>query len=117
MVWNLDGYCSKSHRPSHNTSLKLQTQGSKDSSHSKESKPKNLKSAPPCNDKAESIKKESEKKKKSWEHRRKRIGKWKKQSLAIGVNTKAPKKKIRAKCFNYNKKSHYTNNCIEPSKN
>ena len=62
MIWDLDIRCFKSHYPSHNTFSKMQTQGSKDFSYSKEPKPKGLKSALPYDDIVESAKKESKKK-------------------------------------------------------
>ena len=48
IIWDSDAYCSKNHRPSHNTFLKVQIQGSnnKDSFHSKKSKSKDPKPAP-----------------------------------------------------------------------
>ena len=65
---------------------------------------------------AEPTKKEDRKKKKKrlWNQRREHTGK---QTLVTEVNTKAPKKKIKARCFNCNKKGHYVNECIEPQKN
>ena len=68
MVWDSDAHCPKGHRQSHNTFLKVQTQGSKDSSCSKEPKPKDLKLAPSHDNAAEPAKKEDkkEKKKKFW---------------------------------------------------
>ena len=43
----------------------------------------------------------------------------KEQILATDINiTKAePKKKLKSRCFNYNKKDHYANNCTKPLKN
>ena len=64
MVRDLDVRCPKGHHLSHNTSSKVQTQGSKDSSRSKEPKPKNLKPAPSRDDAAELAKKEDKKDKK-----------------------------------------------------
>ena len=76
IVRDLNTCYPKSHRPSHNTSSKMQIQGSnhKHSPCSKESKSKDLKSAPPRSNMAEPAKKEGEKKKKSQGHKRKRIG-------------------------------------------
>ena len=64
MIRKLDARCPRGHRASHNTFLKLQTQGSKDSSRSEEPKPKDPKPAPSCDNTAESAKKEDRKKKK-----------------------------------------------------
>ena len=53
-------------------------------------------------------KKDRKDKKKSFQNQR-----WEynsEQTLATGVNTKVTKKKIKARCFNCNKKSHYANN-------
>ena len=49
IVWNSDAYCPRGHRLSHNISSKVQTQGfnNKNSSRFEESKPKDLKPAPP----------------------------------------------------------------------
>ena len=73
MVRDSDAYCSKSHRLSHNTFSKVQTQGSKDSSRSEEPKLKDLKSASLYDDAAEPAKKENKKDKKRrlWNQRQK----------------------------------------------
>ena len=121
MIQESDARCSRGHRPSHNTSSKVQTQGSKDFSRFKKPKPKNLKLAPLYDDMAELAKKEDkkDKKKKLQNHRRKRN----EQIPATGDNIEAPKKKKKRRdpskvtCFNCNKKSHYANNCTEPPKN
>ena len=51
MIWDLDAHCPRSHRLSHNTFSKMQSQDSnnKDSFHSKEPKLKNLKPTLPYN--------------------------------------------------------------------
>ena len=66
MVWNLDAHCPKDYFPSHNTFLKMQTQGSshKNLPHSEKAKHKDQKSAPPCENMVELAKKEGKKKKK-----------------------------------------------------
>ena len=72
MVQESDACCPKSHRPSHNTFSKVQTQGSshKDSSRTEESRPKEAKltdgkaPAPPRSD--EPTKPNHEKKKREW---------------------------------------------------
>ena len=122
MVWNLDARCSRGHRPSHKTSSKVQSQGSnnKDSSHSKELKPKDLKPSLPRNNAvAEPAKKENrkDKKKRFWGQRQEHTRERKEQSPATGVNEAAPKKKLKVRCFNYDKKGYYANNYIESPKN
>ena len=121
MVWNLDACCPRGHRLSHNTFSKVQTQGSKDSSRSKEPKPKDLKPAPSRDNVAEPVKKENRKNKKKrlQNHRREQN----KQIPATNKNTKAPKKKKKRRdpsevtCLNRDKKGHYASNCTEPLKN
>ena len=118
IVRKSDVCCPRSHRPSHNTSSKMQTQGSshKDSSRSEKPKPKNPKPAASCDNAVEPAKREDRKKKKKRlrNQRREHIGE---QTPVIGVNTKALKKKIKARYFNYNKKSHYANECTKSPKN
>ena len=63
---------------------------------------------------AKPIKKKSEKKKKFRGYKRKCIREQKEQFPATDINIEALIKKIKAKCFNCNNKSHYINNCIEP---
>ena len=96
----------------------MQTQGSshKDSPHSKKPKPKDLKPAPSRNNVAEPAKMEDrkEKKKRLRNQRREYTGE---QTSATGVNIEAPKKKVKARCFNSNKKDHYANECTKPPKN
>lgn len=65
IVQDLDVYCPKDHRLSHNTSSKVQTQGSKNFFHSKEPKPKDSKFASSHDNTAESVKKKGKKKKRS----------------------------------------------------
>ena len=122
MVWDSDVRCPKGHRPSHNTSSKVQSQGSnnKDSSCSEEPKPKDPKLAPPRdNAAAEPDKKEDRKNKKKRfrEQRQEYTGEWKKQTPATGVNKTAPKKKLKVRCFNSDKKGHYANDCTKSLKN
>ena len=118
MVRKSDARCSKGHRPSHNTSSKVQRQGSshKDSPRSEEPKPKDPKPASSRDNAAEPAKKKDrkEKKKRLQNQRRKYTGE---QTPATGVNTEAPKKKVKARCFNSNKKGHYANECTKPPKN
>ena len=121
MVRDSDAYCPKGHRPSHNTSSKIQTKGSNNFSRSEEPKPKDPKLALPRDNAAELAKKKDRKdKKKKLRNRRREQNK---QTLATGDNTEAPKKKKKrcdpnkVMCFNYNKKAHYASDCIEPPKN
>ena len=100
----------------------MQSQGSnnKDSSRSEEPKPKDPKPAPPRDDAAaEPAKKEDmkDKKKRFRGQKREHMGEWKEQTPATGVNKAAPKKKLKVRCFNCDKKDHYANNCIKPPKN
>ena len=114
MVRESDARCPRGHRPSHNTSSKVQTQGTTAKEpRSKEPKPKDPKPAPLRDDAAEPAKKEDrkEKKKKLRNQRREHTGE---QIPAIGVNTEAPKKKLKARCFTCNKKGHYANECTKP---
>ena len=64
MFQDLDVHCPRGYRLSDHTFSKVQTQGSKDFSHSEEPKPKDLKSAPSCDNTAEPAKKENKKEKK-----------------------------------------------------
>ena len=74
IVRDLDACCPKGHRLSHNTSSKVQTQGSKDLFRPKKTKPKDPKSAPSRDDAAKLPKKDDKKDKKKrfwdqrWEH-------------------------------------------------
>ena len=121
MVRDSDARCPRDYRSSHNTSSKVQTSGSKDSSRSEEFKPKDPKPAPSCDDAAEPAKKEDRKdKKKKIQNRRREQNK---QTPATGDNTEVSKKKKKRRdpskvtCFNCDKKSHYARDCIEPPKN
>lgn len=63
IVQNLDAHCLNNYYLSQNTFSKVQTQSSKDFSHFKKTKPKNLKSALPYNNMVELAKKKNKKKK------------------------------------------------------
>ena len=58
-------------------------------------------------------------KKKDRKERKKKLRNWKRehtgvQTPATGVNTKALKKKLKTRCFNYYKKGHYANEWTKP---
>ena len=111
MVWDLNAYCPRGYHLSYNTFLKVQTQGSnnKDSSHSKKPKSKDPKPALPRDDAViEPAKKEDkkDKKKRFWGQRREYTGERKEQTPATGVNKAAPKKKLKIRCFNCDKKGY-----------
>ena len=79
----------------------------------KDPKPKDLKSNLSCDNVIELAKKESgkNKKKRFLKHRREHTEKWKKQTLATGVNitkTGSKKKYSHITYYNYNKKSYYS---------
>ena len=114
MVRNLDARCPRSHRPSHNTSSKVPTQAfsHNDSPRSEEPKSKDLKPALSRDNAAKLTKKEDRKEKKKRLQNQRR--EYAKQIPAIGINTKGPKKNIKTKCFNCNKKSYYANECTKP---
>ena len=121
MVQNSDTHCPRGHRPSHNTSSKVQTQGSKNSFRSEELETKDPKPAPSHNNAAELAKKEhKKKKKKKLQNRRQEQNK---QTPATCDNTEAIKKKKKRRdpskvtCFNCDKKDHYASNWTEPPKN
>ena len=106
IVRDSDARCPRGHRPSHNTSSEMQTQGSshKNSSRSEESKNKDLKPASPRDNVAEPAKKKDKKKRLQRRNRERN-----KQTTATGENTKAPKEKKKRRdlseitCFNCNK--------------
>ena len=123
MVRNLDARCPESHCLSHNTSSKVQTQGSKDLFRSKETKSKDPKSALSRDNTAESPKKDNrkDKKKRFRGQRREHIGERKKQTSATNINTtnilkKKKKRRDISKItyFNYDKKGHFVSNYTKP---
>ena len=122
IIWDSDARCPKEHRLFHNTSSKVQSQGSinKDSSHSEEPKPKDPKPSLPCDNAAAKPAKKKDrkdKKKRFRGQRREHIGERKEQVPATGDNEAAPKKKLKIRYFNCDKKGHYANNCTKPPKN
>ena len=84
----MDARCPRSYCPSHNTFLKIQIQSFINFSHFEESKLKDPKLAPLCDNATELAKKKDKKnKKKSFQsQRREHIKKQKEQTLATGVN-------------------------------
>ena len=122
MVWDSDACCSRGHRLSHNTFLKMQSQGSniKDFSRSKKPKPKDSKPALLCdNAVTEPAKKKDrkDKKKRFPGQKRKHTRERKEQTPATNVNKAVSKKKLKVRCFNCDMKGHYANNCIKLPKN
>ena len=123
MVPDLDTCCLRGHRLSHNTSSKVQTQGSKDLSHSKKIKSKDPKSAPSRDNAAESPKKDNrkDKKKRFWGQKWEHTWEQKEQTLATNVNTTNVSKKKKKRrdvskimCFNCDKKDHFASDCTKP---
>ena len=123
MVRDADSRCPRGHRPSQNTFTKIQTQGSniKESkpkeSRPKESKPADRKTpAPPCTDELRKTSRQDKKK----EYLKKKQNR--KNSIpAIGDNAIEGEKKRNnrdnKKCYNCQKKGHFTRNCPESPKN
>ena len=119
MVQDLNIRCPQGHRPSNNTTSKMQTQGTtvKDSFRPEEPKTKDPKSVSPCDDPAEPAKKEDQQKR--LKRRQERTRELKK-TPATGDNTidAAKKKKKRdtskVTCLNCNKKGHYASDGTEP---
>ena len=123
MVQDLYAHCPRGHRSSYNTFIKVQTQGSKDSSRPKEMKLKDLKSTPSRDNAAELPKKDDnkDKKKRFQDQRREYTGEQKEQTPATNINTTNISKKKKKRrdvseitCFNYDKKGHFASDCIEP---
>ena len=123
MIQDSDIRCPQGHRPSNNTTSKMQTQGSSakeprpKKSRPKEAKPAEEKApAPPRTNAAES----SEQGKKDKKDKKRRFRERKKQTPATGTNVTdagLKKKYSDITCYNCNKKSHYSKSCLEPPKN
>ena len=118
MVRDSDARSSRGHRPSYNTFLKVQTQGTTAKEpRAEELRPKKAKQAngkapaPPRSD--EPVKPTHQEKKK--EYRKKKQDR-KNSSLATGNNA-IEGKKGNEKCYNCQKKGHIARNCSEPPKN
>ena len=110
MVRDLDTHWPRGYRLSHNIFLKMQTQGFKDYSRFKKSKPKDLKPALSRDNAPEPAKKKNKKDKKKRFHgqRREHTRDWKKQIVSIKVIEANLKKKYSYIIYyNYDKKGHY----------
>ena len=123
IVWDSDACYPRGHRPSHNTSSKMQTQGSKDLSRPRKTKPKDSKSAPSRDNAAKSPKKDDrkDKKKRFRGQRREHIEERKEQTPATNVNTTNVLKKKKKRhdvseitYFNCDKKGHFASDCTKP---
>ena len=123
IVWDLDAHCPRDYHPSHNTSSKVQIQGSKDLSRPKETKSKDPKSALSRDNVVESPKKDDrkDKKKRFWGQRQEYTEERKEQTPATNVNTINVSKKEKKRrdvskitYFNCNKKGYLANDCTKP---
>ena len=118
MVWDLDARCPRGHRSSHNTSSKVQTQGTiAKEFRAEEPRPKEAKqadgkvSAPPYFHKPVKLTCQ-EKKKEYWKKKQN------KKNFFTATGDNAIKgKKSDEKCYNYQKKSHIARNCPKSPKN
>ena len=128
MVRESDARCPRGHRPSHNTSSKVQTQGSshKDSPRTEESRPKEAKStdgknpAPPRSESAEPGKTSRSDKRREYLEKKKKKRDRKNNTPATEDNTNEvgeKKKRGDDRCYNCQKKGYFSRNCPEPPKN
>ena len=133
MVRESDARCPRGHRPFYNTSSKMQTQGSshKDSPRTKESRLQEAKQAdgkapaPPRSESTEAGKTSHIDKKREFLEKKKKKRDWKNNTLATGDNAndvEVGEKKKRdnqgdGRCYNCQKKGHFSRNCPEPPKN
>ena len=123
MVRDADFRCPRGHRPSQNTFIKVQTQGSTTKeSKPKESRPKNLK---PADGKTPTLPHTNEPGKTSYQNKKKEYLKkkqdWKNSILATRDNAIEGEKKRNnwddGKCYNCLKKGFFARNCPESLKN
>ena len=130
MVRESDARCPRGHRPSHNTSSKVQTQGSshKDSPRTEESRPKEAKPtdgknpAPPRSKSAEPGKTSRSDKRKEYLEKKKKKRDRKNNTPATRDNANAvevgeKKKQGDDRCYNCQKKGYFSRNCPESPKN
>ena len=124
MVRESDARCPRGHRPSHNTSSKVQTQGTTAKEpRTEESRPKEAKSTdtPPRSESAEPGKTSRTDKKREYLEKKKKQDQ-KNNTPAAGDNANAvevgeKKKRDDNRCYNCQKKGHFSRNCLEPQKN
>ena len=123
MVRELDARCPRGHHPSHNTSSKVHTQGTTakeprtEESRSKEAK---LTDGPPRSEYAEPGKTSRTNKRREYLEKKKKKRDRKNNTPATGDNANEvgeKKKKGDDRCYNCQKKGHFSRNCPEPPKN
>ena len=125
MVRESDARCPRGHRPSHNTFPKVHTQGTiAKEPRTEESRPKKAKStdAPPHYKSAEPGKTSRTDKRMEYLEKKKKKRDRKNNTPATRDNTNAvevgeKKKRGDDRCYNCQKKGHFSRNCPEPPKN